>query len=101
MYLFFLPKGTKQGMTSPTILSTTELVPGTFALTPDVLEENVLASIVTLTSSNKRMEAQLYKINDYTAEGFFKSHCNTPKLNKHIGTVVVGLPSAFQGGPCV
>jgi len=79
-----------------------ELPPDTFAFTADFFEQSgILASIAALTSARNpdgRVEARLYKVNAYTTGGFFKSHRDTPKSDNHIGTVVVGLPSAFQGG---
>ncbi|KIJ24283.1 hypothetical protein M422DRAFT_109292, partial [Sphaerobolus stellatus SS14] len=29
--------------------------------------------------------------------GFFKAHRDTPKSEQHLGTLIVGLPSAFTG----
>ncbi|KAJ3341646.1 hypothetical protein HDU91_000643 [Kappamyces sp. JEL0680] len=39
-----------------------------------------------------------YRLNIYQAGSFFKSHQDTPKLNNHVGSVVVCLPSQFTGG---
>ena len=41
-----------------------------------------------------------YKLNVYGAGGFFKPHVDTPTVDSAhmVGTVVVALPSAFEGG---
>ncbi|RYE82011.1 MAG: 2OG-Fe(II) oxygenase, partial [Methanosarcinales archaeon] len=41
-----------------------------------------------------------YKMNIYGPGGFFKSHVDTPTLDpaRMLGTVVVALPSSFEGG---
>lgn len=43
----------------------------------------------------------MYKLNVYSEGGFFKSHRDTPKDDKHIGSLVVCLPSDFKGGELV
>jgi len=41
-----------------------------------------------------------YKLNVYGKDGFFKPHVDTPTVHsaRMVGTVVVALPSAFEGG---
>jgi len=73
-----------------------------FALTTDILNESgVLPSIAALTSPRNQesdLVAHIYKLNSYTAGGFFKAHRDTPKSERHIGTLVVALPFPFEGG---
>lgn len=45
------------------------------------------------------MRAELYKLNIYSGpSGHFKAHVDTPRSNEQIGSLVVCLPSAHQGG---
>lgn len=45
------------------------------------------------------MRAELYKLNVYSGpSGHFKAHVDTPRSNEQIGSLVVCLPSAHQGG---
>ncbi|KAH8916433.1 hypothetical protein BT69DRAFT_1270384 [Atractiella rhizophila] len=46
----------------------------------------------------RKIYAELYKINSYSIGGFFKPHRDTPKSDQHLGTIVVCLPSTFKGG---
>ncbi|KAF8578571.1 hypothetical protein K439DRAFT_460544 [Ramaria rubella] len=79
-----------------------ELQQDSFALTMDILNESgVLASIAALTSPRNPSDglvAQLYKLNAYASGGFFKAHRDTPKSDRHIGTLIVALPVPFEGG---
>lgn len=40
----------------------------------------------------------LYCLNIYTKNGFFKSHIDTPKSEKMFGSLVISLPSNYKGG---
>ncbi|ERF68495.1 hypothetical protein EPUS_05634 [Endocarpon pusillum Z07020] len=43
--------------------------------------------------------AELYKLNVYSApSGMFKPHVDTPRGRTHFGSLVVALPTDFQGG---
>jgi hypothetical protein len=44
---------------------------------------------------------ELYKINSYGPGGMFKAHQDTPRGQNHLGTLVVALPSHFEGGEFV
>jgi hypothetical protein len=50
---------------------------------------------------NEYLEAKMYKLNVYPEGGFFKPHRDTPKGGRHIGSLVVCLPSNFEGGELV
>ncbi|KAG8975013.1 hypothetical protein FRB90_009652, partial [Tulasnella sp. 427] len=47
------------------------------------------------------VEAKLYKLNSYTTGGHFKKHRDTPKATNHIGTLLFGIPTAFEGGELI
>lgn len=45
------------------------------------------------------IRAELYKLNAYSGpSGMFKAHVDTPRSETQIGSLVVALPVAFQGG---
>ena len=50
---------------------------------------------------NVTLTAELDKLNVYTEGGFFKEHKDTPRANNFIGTLVLVLPSAFEGGELI
>jgi len=64
-------------------------------------ESGVLPSIAALTSCRNQesgLVAHIHKLNSYTSGGFFKAHRDTPKSDRHIGTLVVVLLVPFEGG---
>ena len=82
-----------------------ELPRSRVALTEDILTENddVLATISALVAPRNKEDgigivARMYKLNAYTVGSFFKAHRDTPKSDRHIGTLVVALPVPFEGG---
>lgn len=57
------------------------------------------SSITPGTEGINVMRAELYKLNVYSGpSGHFKAHVDTPRSNEQIGSLVVCLPSAHQGG---
>ena len=50
---------------------------------------------------NKNIRAELYKLNVYSTESFFKAHVDTPRSSDMFGSLVVYLPSQFKGGELV
>lgn len=45
------------------------------------------------------IRAELHRLNVYSSpSGHFKAHVDTPRSNEQVGTLVVCLPSAYQGG---
>lgn len=85
--------------------SSPELVldqPGQFASTFDPLHpsHSILKAISDLTTAGP-LTADLHKLNVYPTGGFFKSHRDTPRAPNHIGTLLVGLPTAHTGGELV
>ncbi|KAF8530167.1 hypothetical protein BU17DRAFT_36246 [Hysterangium stoloniferum] len=79
-----------------------ELSKDDFSITADILSDSgVLESICSLTapvSNDGVVIARLSKLNVYTSGGFFKAHRDTPRQGRHIGTLLVALPSSYKGG---
>jgi hypothetical protein len=49
---------------------------------------------------SRGIRAELYKLNVYSGpSGHFKPHVDTPRSGMQVGSLVVCLPVAFQGGP--
>jgi hypothetical protein len=52
-----------------------------------------------LAGSNMGIRAELYKLNIYSGpSGKFRAHVDTPRSETQIGSLVVCLPSKFEGG---
>ncbi|KAJ7174566.1 hypothetical protein C8R46DRAFT_1252275 [Mycena filopes] len=51
-----------------------------------------------LGGSDKRIDAELYKLNVYGKGSFFKAHKDTPRANNMFGSLVVVFPAAHVGG---
>ena len=52
----------------------------------------------SISSQNRGIRAELYKLNAYSApSGMFKPHVDTPRASSQIGSLVVSLPSPFEG----
>ncbi|EIW52358.1 uncharacterized protein TRAVEDRAFT_96340, partial [Trametes versicolor FP-101664 SS1] len=49
-------------------------------------------------SSAKSIRAELYKLNVYGPEAFFKPHVDTPRSELMFGSLVVVFPTAHEGG---
>ena len=71
-----------------------------FELQSTSLLEDIKAALCP-DRDNVSLTAELDKLNVYTKGGFFKDHRDTPKGNNFIGTLVLVLPSAFEGGELV
>jgi len=55
-------------------------------------------ALVPTVSDSRGIRAELYKLNVYSGpSGRFKAHVDTPRSDKQIGSLVVCLPSAFEG----
>lgn len=81
------------------------LKPDHFSLTnPDWSE--TLRSVVTLVQAglglkDQTLEAHLYDLLLYEEKGFFLPHRDGEKLDRMVATLVLVLPSAFEGGELV
>ena len=71
-----------------------------FELQSTTLLEDIKAALCP-DRDNVSLTAELDKLNVYTKGGFFKDHRDTPRGNNVIGTLVLVLPSAFEGGDLV
>ena len=82
-------------------LFTREIRPEAFGLNFDPIKfsNNILSSISRLIDT--RIGAELYKIDSYGPGGMFKAHKDTSRGQNRIGTLVVSLPSHFEGGEFV
>jgi hypothetical protein len=77
-------------------LDTTE-----FATSFDLGKTNLLRKVqrsLLDDIDNRQIRAELYKLNVYREGGFFKAHKDTPRASNMIGSLVVALPAAHQGG---
>jgi len=78
-----------------------EMLPERFKLNFDPIEESngILSNIATVCRiSISSISTQLYKVNSYGPGGFFRAHKDTPREAHHIGTLVIALPTTFEGG---
>ncbi|KAL1696781.1 hypothetical protein GGG16DRAFT_120992 [Schizophyllum commune] len=51
--------------------------------------------------STKQIACELYKLNVYGKDSFFKSHKDTPRSERMFGSLVVVLPTPHEGGALV
>lgn len=59
---------------------------------------NEIQQILKYDVNIKDIYVDLYCLNIYEKNGFFKSHIDTPKSDKMFGSLVISLPSNFTGG---
>lgn len=75
-----------------------EMHPHNFALNFDPIRGKGMLEWIISTFIGRPCDIELYKLNSYSKGGFFKEHKDTPKGDKHIGTLVVALNTPFEGG---
>ncbi|KAF8530194.1 hypothetical protein BU17DRAFT_35565 [Hysterangium stoloniferum] len=80
-----------------------ELSKDDFSITADILSasgvlESISSLIAPVSDDGGAVIARLSKLNVYASGGFFKAHRDTPRQGRHIGTLVVALPSPYKGG---
>ncbi|EED79503.1 predicted protein, partial [Postia placenta Mad-698-R] len=63
----------------------------------DVIRDNLLEG----HGEAKSIRAELYKLNVYGKDSFFKSHKDTPRGGSMFGSLVLVYPTAHQGGALV
>lgn len=63
----------------------------------DVIRDNLLEG----HGEAKSIRAELYKLNVYGKDSFFKSHKDTPRGGSMFGSLVLVYPTAHQGGTLV
>ncbi|KAG2499312.1 hypothetical protein HYH03_002890 [Edaphochlamys debaryana] len=83
----------------PSYRKALQIKAGAFGLDTVLPTPEMLADIASLMQpSAPQIFAQLHKINIYGPGGMFKAHADTPSGNTQFGSLVVTLPSAFEGG---
>ncbi|KAL5501796.1 hypothetical protein ACEPAH_9056 [Sanghuangporus vaninii] len=70
------------------------------------LEESGLMDIVRYNllegrDSNKPIKAELYKLNVYDKDSFFKPHKDTPRSTAMFGSLVIVFPTPHEGGTLI
>ncbi|PYI02019.1 hypothetical protein BO78DRAFT_400862 [Aspergillus sclerotiicarbonarius CBS 121057] len=68
----------------------------------ELIEQVLLPGISSDTENRlqfRKLKAELYKLNVYSGpSGHFRKHVDTPRSEHQVGSLVVCLPSRFQGG---
>ena len=78
-----------------------KLEPESYTTSFILASTTILDSIATVMTSGSSIRAELYKLNVYCSGGFFKAHVDTPRSSEMFGSLVVSLPSQFEGGALV
>lgn len=96
-------KGTRT-LVDPKVRNTFELDPRKFRLSD---EWNAAIAGATLTIAEQfglptdQLEARLYKLLVYEKGGFFLPHRDSEKLDRMLASLIVVLPSPFEGGSLI
>ncbi|KAF5374125.1 hypothetical protein D9615_008850 [Tricholomella constricta] len=81
--------------------------PATFGLDQlDVLDESYrkagkMDTLLNGADEGKILKAELYKLNVYMKDSFFKTHKDTPRGDTMFGSLVVAFPTSHEGGALV
>ena len=78
-----------------------KLEPDRFSANLHIANTAVLDHVTRLMPSSTPIRAELYMLNVYSAGGHFKRHVDTPRSADMFGSLVVCLPSCFEGGELV
>ncbi|KAI1787706.1 hypothetical protein LXA43DRAFT_950863 [Ganoderma leucocontextum] len=82
-----------------------EMEPDEFKLAFDVertgLMEVVRSYLLHGSEEDRFVKAELYKLNVYGKDSFFKPHKDTPRADNMFGSLVIALPTPHQGGELV
>ncbi|RDB15188.1 hypothetical protein Hypma_004839 [Hypsizygus marmoreus] len=65
------------------------------------LVERIRAQLLDARDNTKGIKAELYKLNVYGKDSFFKSHKDTPRSDTMFGSLVVVFPTPHEGGALV
>ncbi|KAG5637332.1 hypothetical protein H0H81_004978 [Sphagnurus paluster] len=60
--------------------------------------DRICEQLLYAPEDQKYVKAELYKLNLYGEDSFFKSHKDTPRGNKMFGSLVVVFPTPHEGG---
>ncbi|TMW64705.1 hypothetical protein Poli38472_011585 [Pythium oligandrum] len=86
----------------PTYRDAVQMDASQFTTSLRVAELPILSEIQSyLAPDTQDIRARLYKLNVYGPGGFFKAHRDTPRGTQMFGSLVVCLPTAFEGGEFV
>ncbi|TMW64703.1 hypothetical protein Poli38472_011583 [Pythium oligandrum] len=86
----------------PTYRDAVRMDASQFTTSLNVAELPILNEIQSfLAPDTQDIRARLYKLNVYGPGGFFKAHRDTPRGTQMFGSLVVCLPTAFEGGEFV
>ncbi|KAJ6571249.1 hypothetical protein B0H19DRAFT_1208867 [Mycena capillaripes] len=73
-----------------------------FAAHPDIVAsghlDTITPDILDGHNSDKVLRAEMYKLNVYGPDSFFKAHKDTPRADDMIRSLVVVFPTAHKGG---
>ncbi|KAF5369109.1 hypothetical protein D9615_010431 [Tricholomella constricta] len=76
-----------------------------FAMSLDIIKLGIVSRVqVQLLEGedeDKTVNAELYKLNVYGKDSFFKSHKDTPLGDTMFGSLVVAFPTPYEGGALV
>jgi len=96
-------KGTKT-LVDPKVRNTFELDPATLMLSDrwkEAIARVTQQAAVALGLPAEQLEAKLYKLLVYERGGFFLPHRDSEKLDRMVASMIVVLPSRFEGGALV
>ncbi len=92
----------EQTLIDPKVRNSFELAPDQFEITNPQWGEALQAALgpiaIKLGLPAGRLEPQLYKLLIYKTGGFFLAHRDSEKTNRMVGSMIVALPSQFNGG---
>ncbi|KAJ7032827.1 hypothetical protein C8F04DRAFT_1106673 [Mycena alexandri] len=83
------------GRNKEDVLDETYRKAGQMVWNPDAVHAQLLEAF---DGSDKRIDAELYKLNVYDKGSFFKAHKDTPRAENMFGSLVVVFPAAHVGG---
>jgi hypothetical protein len=79
------------------------LDPEHFTTSFHVADTPIMLNTMTMVPNVQGIRAELYKLNIYSAGGFFKARApvDTPRSDQTFGSLVVCLPTQFSGGALI
>ena len=78
-----------------------KLEPDDFITSFQICSTPILQEIQSIIPTVVGLKADLYKLNIYASGGFFKTHVDTPRSERMFGSLVVCLPTHFNGGELI
>jgi hypothetical protein len=82
-----------------TVRDAIKLAPGSFALSESISDSGILEEIRRIMMPDvQNVKAVPHSLNVYKDGGHFKKHVDTPRGSTMFGTLVVLLPTNFEGG---